>query len=524
MALTTLPSAPSSVVPTALPPMSSSKTPDSTIDCAWLLADPGSEPAQANMRIGIEQGRIASTSALASAPNGPRRLALPALANAHDHARTFRSATLGAANQPLESWLPFLGVLPGVDPYLCAVTSFARSARNGVAHLMVHYNRIQGIGSYLDEAAAVARAARDVGIRIGFAVSMRDRHGIGYDADNTVLAALRPSIRGDVRRRLSVPVVSPSQQLATVDDVARMVDGAGHAPYVNVQYGPTAAQWCSQPLLAAIAGASADTGRGVHMHFLETRYQREWADQAYPQGILRHLDAIGLLSPRLTLAHCTWARPQELALLAERGVTIAVNTSSNLGLRSGIAPLVEMIRQGCRVAMGLDGLALDEDDDALREMRLAWLLHRGWGFDDAMTARQLWAFAAQHGRRTVGGVQAETEGAPGGRLTPGAPADLLLLDWETLDDDALFPGIDPLDLLLARAHGGHIDQLIVGGRTVVRAGQIVTVDEAALRAELLARMRAAIAAQPQVAQWQATVGALAEDLGPFYKRGVFGCC
>jgi 5-methylthioadenosine/S-adenosylhomocysteine deaminase len=50
---------------------------------------------------------------------------LPALANAHDHARTFRSATLGAFGQPLESWLPFLGVIPGMDPYLCAATSFA---------------------------------------------------------------------------------------------------------------------------------------------------------------------------------------------------------------------------------------------------------------------------------------------------------------------------------------------------------------------------------------------------------------
>ena len=459
----TLPGAPSSAphtTPVRAPP-------DSTIDCAWLLANPGSEPAQANMRIDIAQGRIASTLALASAPSGPRRLALPALANAHDHARTFRSATLGAA---------------------------------------------------------VAQAAGDVGIRIGFAIFMRDRHGIGYDADDTVLAALRPGIRDEVRRRLSAPVVSLSQQLAMVDDVARMVDAAGHSPYVNVQYGPTAAQWCSQPLLEAIAGASADTGRGVHMHFLETRYQREWADQAHPKGILRQLDAIGLLSPRLTLAHCTWARPHELALLAERGVTIAVNTSSNLGLRSGIAPLAEMIRQGCRVAMGLDGLALDEDDDALREMRLAWSLHRGWGFDNAMSTRQLWAFAAQHGRRTVAGAQADAENASGGRLTPGAPADLLLLDWETLDDDALFPGIDPLDLLLARAHGGHIDQLIVGGRPVVRGGRVVTVDEAALRAELIARMRTTIAAAPQVAQWHATVGALAEDLGPFYKRGIFGCC
>lgn len=66
--------------------------------------------------------------------------------------------------------------------------------------------------------------------------------------------------------------------------------------------------------------------------------------------------------------------------------------------------------------------------------------------------------------------------------------------------------------------------MIVGGRTVVEHGQVVGVDEAALRAELVARMRAAIAAQPQVSRWRATVDALAEDLASFYRSGGFGCC
>ena len=61
-------------------------------------------------------------------------------------------------------------------------------------------------------------------------------------------------------------------------------------------------------------------------------------------------------------------------------MTISVNTISNLGIRSGVAPLAEMERSGCRVALGIDGLALDEDDDSLREMRLTHLLHGGNGF------------------------------------------------------------------------------------------------------------------------------------------------
>ena len=494
------------------------------LDCAWLLADPGAQPAQSDVRIALEGGRIQSVVPLADEPgaSGPRLFALPALANAHDHARTFRSATLGAFGQPLESWLPFLGVVPGMDPYLCAATSFARSARHGVANLMVHYTRVQGGMAYVDEAAAVARAARDVGVRIGFAIAMRDRHGIAYCDDATVLAALRPGIRDAVAERLAVKPAAPVQQLALVDEVARMVEEGGHGEHVTVQYGPTAVQWCSTPLLEAIAQASADTGRPVHMHLLETRYQRDWADANHPGGIVRFLDDIGLLTPRLTLAHCAWARPEDLALIAERGATIAVNTSSNLGLKSGIAPVPEMLKHGCRVAMGLDGMAFDEDDDALREMRLAYSLHRGWGYDTTMTREQLWAFASRNGPRSVGGGLAS-----GGRIAPGAAADLVLLDWGALDDDALFADTDPLDLLLARANGSHIAKVLVGGRAVVDAGRVQGIDEPALRTELLARMRGALAANHAgAASWRDTVKALADDLGPFYRRGQMmgGCC
>jgi 5-methylthioadenosine/S-adenosylhomocysteine deaminase len=478
---------------------------DRSLDAAWLLVDPGATPAQRNVRIGVAEGRIASIDALAAPVAGPRRLVLPALANAHDHARTFRSATLGAFGQPLESWLPFLGVIPGVDPYLCAATSFCRSVRNGVADLMVHYTRVQGGMPYVDEARAVARAARDVGVRIGFAVALRDRNGIGYCDDATMLDALRPAIRAAVQERLAVKPVAPAQQLALVDEVAGMVEADGLGGHVNVQYGPTAVQWCSTPLLEAVARASADTGRKVHMHLLETRYQRAWADQAHPDGIVSFLDRIGLLTPRLTLAHCTWARPDELALIAERGATIAVNTSSNLGLKSGIAPLPAMLEKGCRVAMGLDGMAFDEDDDALREARLAYALHRGWGFDTTMTPAQLWRFASR------------------GRIAVGEPADLLVLDWDGVDDDPLFDDNDPLHLLLARASGRHVAQVLVGGRLVVDGGRVSGVDEPALQADLLARMRAALAADGRHGDWRATVQALADDLGPFYRR-FGGCC
>jgi cytosine/adenosine deaminase-related metal-dependent hydrolase len=170
-----------------------------------------------------------------------------------------------------------------------------------------------------------------------------------------------------------------------------------------------------------------------------------------------------------------------------------VNTSSNLHLRSGIAPVARMIEADCRIALGIDGGALDDDDDALRELRLLHLLHVGTGFNVAMNREQLLRTAFANGRLSV------TNEAGDGAVRPGEPADLLLLDWAGIDDDRLRPDIDALQLVLTRATARHIRELIVAGKTVVRDGAVTGVDAAAARAELADRLRAGMADKAAIA-------------------------
>src|SRR4051812_7684752 len=364
------------------------------INCRHVLTA-ADMAAVGNHTIRFEEGRISAVEPARGAVES--LLALPALANAHDHARAARLSSSGTAGKPVEIWLHMLALLPAVDPYLATAVALARSALGGTGSVMVHYTRAQGLTDYVTEAKEVARAGRDVGVRVGFAPALRDRNPLVYGASEPILAALDPQSREEITRRFIRTPLPAREQIALVDAVA----SACQSETFDVQYGPAAVHWCTGELLEGIAEASAHTGRRVHMHLLETRYQRDWADQNFPDGIVRYLDSIRLLSPRLTLAHCAWARPDELALIAERGATISVNTSSNLHLRSGIAPLSEMMRQGCRVALGLDGAALDEDDDALREMRLADLLHGGTGFRLDVARAQILNAALINGRRPV---------------------------------------------------------------------------------------------------------------------------
>jgi cytosine/adenosine deaminase-related metal-dependent hydrolase len=471
-----------------------------------LLPTDGSA-AGAPVDIAIDKGRIAAITPAKAEPSR-RLLALPALVNAHDHARPLSPTSFGAAAMPLETWLLRLAAMPPIDPYLGALAAFGRAARGGAGSVMAHYTRFQGPMPPVDEARQIARAASDVGVRVTLAFFMRDRNPLVYGPEKNVLDRLDPAARAMVEAQFLAPQPSIEAQIDRIEAIAAAVENEAF----SVQFGPNGPQWCSDGLLAAIAARSRDTGRRVHMHLLETRYQRAFADRAYPEGVVSRLDALGLLSPRLTLAHCVYARDEDLNAIAASGAIIATNPSSNLHLRSGIAPIGEAIRRGCRVALGVDASAFDEDDDILRETRLGHFLHGGWGFD-AVVERGDWLARIVANGRFANGVHGD------GTLRPGAPADILVLDLDALDRDSVM-GAEPIDFVFARATAAHVACLMAAGVEIVRNGRLTRVDldaaEARLRSEFRAKMpgRAAF-----VDAWAALEPAVAGE----YK-GALGCC
>ncbi len=84
-------------------------------------------------------------------------------------------------------------------------------------------------------------------------------------------------------------------------------------------------------------------------------------------------------------------------------------------------------------------------------------------------------------------------GAPGaGALSVGEPADILVLDLDALDRDAVLP-VEPIDLVFARASAAHVAQLLVAGQEIVRDGRLTRVDldaaEGALRSQYRKKWR-----------------------------------
>lgn len=474
-----------------------------------LLDRPGRAPALRRAAIGLDGARIASVrgeaAPVSGALGGPGTLALPALCNAHDHGRGLRPTAYGVADDAVELWVPGTYTLPPLDPYLVAAVALGRMALSGVASIM-HCHLFRPPERLIAEAEAVARAARDIGVRVAFIVPLRDRNRLGYGDDDAILGCMDPACRAAVAERFRRPLPGIGEQLEAVGEIARRCA----SELFHVQYGPIGVEWCSDALLERVAAESARTGLRVHMHLLESKYQREWADGAYPGGIAAHLDRVGLLSPRLSVAHAVWLKPAECALLAERNVSVSVNTTSNLRLRSGIAPVEAMRAARLGFALGMDSLSLDDDDDMLRELRLAWRLHRGWGLDDVLDSAALFAAAMAQGPAMVTGR------SDFGTVAAGRPADLLLLDYAAMTADMIVDALDETEVFLARAAQEHVRALVVAGRAVVREGRLTGIDLPAAERELTAAARNFA---PALKEQRPTLDAYREGLRQFYRAG-----
>jgi cytosine/adenosine deaminase-related metal-dependent hydrolase len=412
-------------------------------------------------------------------------LMLPGFVNAHDHGRAVGSAALGVPDDMLECWLLMLGAQPQLPPDLATAYDAVQLLKSGVTTTAHSHNPATWAGMF-DECPLAIQGYRQAGIRVAFHPPMVDQNMLVYADQAAFTAGLPVALQPEARARSAAPPFSTGEYLARLTDLYdRYHDSANHT--VHIQASPAGGQWCSDELIIACGEWAHARHSRMQMHMLETRYQRHYALKTWRKTFIRHLHDLGVLSEWLTLAHMVWADEADFDLLRERAVGVVHNPSSNLRLRSGIAPVARMRSAGIRLGIGLDGHALDDDQDYWRELRLAWTLGHLVGTDsEALTAQAVLAMATEDGARMT------LPGAPLGRLRPGALADVVLIDVDAVRGEWAAAGYpDPLDLqafLLRRASRRHVRQVMVGGVWKVRDGVCVTVDEAAVAREISARI------------------------------------
>jgi 5-methylthioadenosine/S-adenosylhomocysteine deaminase len=212
---------------------------------------------------------------------------------------------------------------------------------------------------------------------------------------------------------------------------------------------------------------------GMHMHLVETAYQKEYAQRRTGTTAAGYLEDLGLLGPHLTIGHGVWLTEADVERVAATGTMICHNASSNLRLRSGVAPLNHWAARGLRVAMGLDEAGINDDRDMLQEMRLVLRLHRVPGMEDVIpTCPQVFQMATENGALTTG------FGDSIGTLEPGKAADLVLVNWQQIAYPYLDETVPVVDAVVHRAKTSGVETVLVAGEPVLRDGQFTRVNKA----------------------------------------------
>ena len=136
----------------------------------------------------------------------------------------------------------------------------------------------------------------------------------------------------------------------------------------------------------------------------------------------------------MSCAHGVWLSESDIDILAETGTAICTNPSSNLRLKSGIAPINRLLESEVMVALGIDEAGINDDNDILQEMRMAQKIHREPGVDAPYpTSHEILELATANGAKVTYFDEV-------GTIEPGKRADLVVLNLDRIEDPYLHPG------------------------------------------------------------------------------------
>ena len=413
---------------------------------------PGMTVERADVLVDREAGEIVDVGSEVGADADERldaseAVVLPGLVNAHTHvAMTLLRGY--ADDKPLDAWLredvwPAEAAMGPEDVRSGARLGALEMIRSGTTGFVDMYFEVPEVAAAVDESGLRARLGHGV-VTVG-----KEENEAREDAAESVA-------------------------------IAEELDGAAGGR-VRTAFMPHSLTTVSDEILAEFLPEAREAGVPVHFHANETRAEVEpFAERG--ERPLTHARERGLLDPADFLAHGVHLDGEEIDHLAETGAGVVHCPASNMKLASGTAPVQRLLDAGIAVGLGTDGAASNNDLDMLGEVRDAALLGK-LGADDAS------AVAAPDAVRMATAGSAAVAGLPGGRVAPGAAADLAVV---SLDRAHLTPVHDPVSHLAYAARGGDVRHTVCDGRVLMRDREVLTLDADAVRATAQERAAALV--------------------------------
>jgi formiminoglutamate deiminase len=408
--------------------------------------------------IEVDGGSIVTITEGGTAPAGAQQLpglVIPGLANSHSHA--FHRALRGRTHAPTGGHGSFwtwreqmYSVAERLTPdsYLTLARAvYAEMALAGITTVgEFHYLHHAPEGrAYADANAmghALVQAARDAGPRIAL-------------LDTCYLAGGFDRPLEGVQRRFDD--VSAQQWAARADDLATAYGDAA-----DVVIGAAVHSVRAVPVdqIAPVADWAARRAAPLHAHVSEQRAENDACQARHGVTPTRLLHDHGALGPRSSAVHATHLTADDLALLAGSQTAVCLCPTTERDLADGIGPAVALRDAGVVLTLGSDSQAVIDLFEEARAVEL-----------DSRLATQARGHFAGAGLLAAGTDGHARLGFPGaGRLTPGAPADLVAVGLDSVRTSGALPET-ALDTVVFAATAADVTDVVVGGRHVVVAGR-----------------------------------------------------
>ncbi len=257
--------------------------------------------------------------------------------------------------------------------------------------------------------------------------------------------------------------------LADSERVVARYHEAGPGAMVQIALAPCSPFSVTTSLMRSTAQLAGRLNVRLHTHLAETEDENRYCQEVYQCRPLDYLESCGWLNDRVWLAHGIHFDAAEMTRLARAGTTISHCPCSNQTLASGTCPVCAMEQAGVRIGIGVDGSASNDASNLMQEVRAAFLLQRSRYGVKAVSHLDALRWATKGSAACVGRTDI-------GEIAVGRMADLALFKL----DELRFSGSgDPLAaLVLCGAH--RADRVMVGGRWIVKDGEIPNLDVGAL--------------------------------------------
>jgi 5-methylthioadenosine/S-adenosylhomocysteine deaminase len=376
---------------------------------------------------------------------------MPGLINVHTH---LYQVLLRAVWEDLElmPWLKRIyGCARALRPehfYAGSLLGCIEAIRSGVTTVCEH----NFLNPSPECALETIRAIRDSGVRAVFARTIMDAGEIVPDCTKE----------------------KPEEAFRRIESILATHDGGTELTFMT---GPNTPPINTTPrLLKEIHGFADDKAIGISAHVAESKSVVETVRREHGKnGVVEFLHQFGIPAKNSIFAHSVHVSNDEICILKETGTSVSHNPVSNMMLGDGVAPVVEMLRQGVNVALGTDGAASNHSQDLFDTMKAASLLqkvhHQDAGVIDPYAVLRM---------ATSGGAKALGLDAICGTIEVGKRADLILVDINTVHNQ---PVNDIFSQIVHCSKASDVQTVMISGEILMQDRKLTRHDEKQILAD-----------------------------------------